>query len=453
MGELRVPGMTGRDTAPGAQTSPATGPQGAAAPGRTSVAALLIMAVAAAVAWIRMPPIVAVSLYAEDGRTFVGGWFTGHGWLMLWGPYAGYQHLIPRLASGLVVSLLPVPWWAPAVHVVACGVVGVIAGLVFVYSRDVIAFCPSRVVLGLITVLTPIAGQEALGNLANLHWFVLYLTPWLLLATPRSTAGTWAMTLVALLATATEPQCAVFLPLVLWRIVRCRRTWPVMAGWMVGVTAQVITFMVAPRAVATVYPPLASTVEGYVLNAGMTVATSRPRVLGAVLVHIGWWIGFAGVAAILAVAVVGFVWGQLMARVAIAALVYGSVLSWTASFVLGSNPLFFYSTQTDDQLTDPLLVRWATAASMLLVATIPVAVGVLVQRYPRSRPVGAGTLLAFVCIMALSLPSGGPPDNRGWGPEVEKAETKCAATGGVVKLVTPPWPPWGVRVPCSRLTG
>jgi len=144
-----------------------------------------------------------------------------------------------------------------------------------------------------------------------------------------------------------------------------------------------------------------------------------------------------------------------MARVAIAALVYGSVLSWTASFVLGSNPLFFYNTQTDDQLTDPLLVRWATAASMLLVATIPVAVGVMVQRYPRSRPVGAGTLLAFVCIMALSLPSGGPPDNREWGPEVEKAETKCAATGGVVKLVTPPWPPekWGVRVPCSRLTG
>ena len=144
-------------------------------------------------------------------------------------PYAGYQHLIPRLASGLVIALVPPAGWALAINAIACLVVGTVAGLIYVFSRDVISFRPARVVLGLLAVMTPMAGLEALGNIANLHWFLLYLTPWLLLATPRSTLGAALMAVVAFVSVATEPQCAIFLPLAIWRFVASPRTRPVIA--------------------------------------------------------------------------------------------------------------------------------------------------------------------------------------------------------------------------------
>ena len=395
-------------------------------------AAVIVAVAASVIAWIRMPTAVAGWLYAEDGRSFIGDWLGTNEPIkgdlsLLWMPYAGYQHLIPRLASGLVTHLLPPASWALAVNAISCLVVGSVAGLVYLFSRDVISFLPSRVVVGLLAVMTPIAGAEALGNLANLHWFLLYLTPWLLLATPRSTAGAWAMAVVALLATGTEPQCAIFLPLALWRFVQVPRIRPVVVGWLIGVLAQVITTLEAPRALGTGNPPIASTVEGYVLNAGMTLATTHIPLLGEVIVRIGWWIGFVGVAAILAVAAVGIVKGRPMAKLAIAVLLYGSVVSWTASFVLGRNPAFYYSEMDVVRLGSPLLARWGTAASMLLAATIPVTVAVMVQRYPRWRPAWVTLLGVLALALILNLVAHPGRDDQTWQQEVDGASTSCAS--------------------------
>jgi len=253
-------------------TDPVEKPAGGSATGVPEVhrawpGAVAVGAVGAIIGWVRMPTAVAGWLYAEDGRTFIGDWLGTNqpdkGSLsLLWMPYAGYQHLIPRLASGVVVALVPPAGWALAINAIACLVVGAVAGLVFVFSRDVISFLPSRVVLGLLAVLTPMAGIEALGNIANLHWFLLYLTPWLLLATPRSTVGVWAMAALAFLSVATETQCAIFLPLVIWRFVVSPGSRPVMVCWLLGVAAQVATTIEAPRALGTAVPPVASTVEG-----------------------------------------------------------------------------------------------------------------------------------------------------------------------------------------------
>ena len=230
-----------------------------------------------------MPAGVAGQLYAEDGRTFFGDWFTHGGWSLLIEPYAGYQHLVPRVTSWTIMSVFPAQWWATATNLAACSIVGAVAGLVFFFSRDVTSFWPSRVALGLLTAVAPIVGFEALGNLANLHWFLLYLSIWVLLATPRSVIGAWGMGVVALLCTATEPQCAMFLPLAVWAVVRSRRSRPVVLCWTVGVVAQVVTTLIAPREIADHYPPLLSTVEGYVLNVGMTLGSINPGILGPVL--------------------------------------------------------------------------------------------------------------------------------------------------------------------------
>ena len=431
---------------------PGSGEAAAGWTARTVPVAGLVGLVALIIAWFRIPDDVTGQLYAEDGRTFFGDWLTHGGWSLLIEPYAGYQHLIPRLSSLLIMTTLPVTWWAVATNLLACLLVAIAAALVFVYSRDVVTFWPSRVALGLLTVLTPIVGFEALGNLANLHWFLLYLCVWVLLATPRSTAGAIAMGVVALLCTATEPQCAIFLPLVIWRIIQSRRTWPVMAGWLIGFAGQVATTLIAPRGVATQYPPVLSTIEGYVLNVGMTLGSNNPRMLGRVLLHLSWWPGFIWIAAILAFAGFGVWKGSVTARIALVALLYGSVVSWTASFVLGSNPDFFYSEQIPAQLAVPNLIRWGTAAALMLVATIPVTVGIIAHRYPTWRRAGAGLLAGLLAIMVVNLIWIRPAIPPSWWTTVEQAQLQCPTTpDGTVKVVTPPGPDWAVGVPCSML--
>ena len=415
-------------------------------------AALIVGACSTGIAWLRMPVDVSGQLYAEDGRTFFGDWFTHGGWSLLIEPYAGYQHLVPRVTSWMIRTVFPVEWWATATNLAACSIVGAVAGLVFFFSRDVTSFWPARVALGLLTAVAPIVGFEALGNLANLHWFLLYLSVWVLLATPRSMVGAWAMGVVALLCTATEPQCAMFLPLAVWAVFRSRRSWPVVLCWTVGVVAQVATTLIAPRAIAVDYPPLLSTVEGYVLNVGMTLGSISPDILGLVLVRTSWWIGSIGVLLVLASAVLGAVWGECRERVAILALLYGSIVSWTASFVLGANPNFFYSEMTPEQLGEPLLIRWGTAAGLMLGATLFVAGGVAARRRPEWRRGAFAAIGLIVIVMAANLAGAEPAAPDSWGTSVDESAATCSDNpDAVIDVTTPPGPEWAVPLPCSVL--
>ena len=341
-------------------------------------AALIVGVCSTAIAWMRMPAGVAGQLYAEDGRTFFGDWFTHGGWSLLIEPYAGYQHLVPRVTSWTIMSVFPAQWWATATNLAACSIVGAVAGLVFFFSRDVTSFWPSRVALGLLTAVAPIVGFEALGNLANLHWFLLYLSIWVLLAIPRSVIGAWGMGAVALLCTATEPQCAMFLPLAVWAVVRSRRSRPVVLCWTVGVVAQVVDN--ADRTARDCRSLPASALHRRGLrpqrrNDTRFAPSRRPgpgpgrgRPGGSARSVCCWFSRSA---------VLGAVWGERRERVAITALLYGSIVSWTASFVLGANPIFFYSDMTPEQLGEPLLIRWGTAAGLMLGATLFVAIGVV----------------------------------------------------------------------------
>lgn len=175
----------GVDVAP----EPADGPEPARGPGREFRVASVVAVVATVVAWLRMPVNTRGRLYAEDGQHFVSAWVNRPAAGLLVEPYAGYQHLVPRLVGGLVVWSVPKAGWAVAVNLIVCLILGGAAALIYVYSRDVVAFGPARVALALIIVVVPIAGQEPLGNLANLHWFLLYLLVWVLLAVPRSAPG------------------------------------------------------------------------------------------------------------------------------------------------------------------------------------------------------------------------------------------------------------------------
>ncbi len=407
---------------------------------------------AACLAWLRLQPDVRDTLYAEDGVLFVHDQAVRGGVTLLWEPYAGYQHLIPRSVAWFVTTFLPVPLWGLVVVLIACAIVGVIAALVFVYSGDVIAYYPSRIVLGLIVVLIPVAGMQPLGNLANLHWFLLYLMPWVLMSTPRSRLGIGVAVVVALLATATEPQCLIFAPLVLWRFVTFPRTRLVMLAWAVGIAFQAVTYLTAPRVQTAGRPPFASIADGYVIEVGMSIVTSRGYLLGRAVVTVGWWIGFVWVAGILALAAFGFVRGRAPVRAMLLTLVLGSLASWTLSSVVNNFVEFYFSQMTPEQLNNLRLGRWGTSASLMLAATVPVAVAALIEWRPRWWPAAVTVLGLMLLAMVVNLTYRPVVQGPLWSDQIEAGKVVCATTPDATIVITTEPMGWELGLPCSIVT-
>jgi len=122
--------------------------------------ATVVGVVAAALAWFRVSAGQTDNLHAEDGVLFLHDWAVDGHLSLLWQPYAGYLHVIPKIVSWFVSATVPVAWWGYAMTAVACGLVGIVAAQVFFYSADVVDYYPERIALGLTTVLIPIAGIE-----------------------------------------------------------------------------------------------------------------------------------------------------------------------------------------------------------------------------------------------------------------------------------------------------
>lgn len=405
---------------------------------------------AAVVAWIRVPSALRDNLYAEDGVVFVGGWAWPRSVSLFWEPYGGYQHLLPRFGSWLVVNLLPVASWGYAITAFACVVVGLVAAAVYACSADLVTFWPARIVLGLLVALVPVAGVEPLGNLANLHWFMIMLMPWVLLARPRTRWGLALLVVVTLVATLSEPTCIIFAPLALWRFVTARRERLIVVAWAVGVAAQVVTTLLAPRPRTPGRPPWLSVALGYVRDVGMSMVTAEPRRLGLAITTVGWWTGLVWVLGILVVAGVAAWFASRDVRVLLAALLIGSVASWSAAFITNNAREYYFSVLTDNELLALPLSRWATAASMMLAATVPVAVAVLVTRFPRLRPVGGGILGVMLVLLAINVPARSTPDYESWSVQMDEDMTSCGTSDSELRVHGAP-ENWRFSIPCSAL--
>jgi hypothetical protein len=419
---------------------------------RASYVALVGWVVGTAVGYLRIPARGRDTLYAEDGQRFIGDWLAIHSWAVLYQPYMGYQHLLPRIVSGLVVAMLPIGWWADAMSLLACALVGAGAVLVYVFSRDVVSSPVARFGLAAVMVLCPIAGIEAVGNLANLHWYLLYLMPWVLLAVPRSTRAAVLMAILALVITLTEPQCVLFAPLAVFSFKYRRSSRLVVIGWLAGLFLQAVTYFNAPRMRTSGAPPLASTVKGYLVNAVLSNGSSNHVTVGRLLRNFGWGIGVVSLCVFLAFAAFACLRGNAIVRVAVPALLFASAAGWVGAFYINNNPQYFYSALRHDQLVHVPLVRWGTAAAMLLIAVIPVAAGVLISRNPRWWPTASATVVLTVIVMGFNLTS---PDNIRAGPRwhfaLKNAAATCKATKQKTVEVTTTPVGWHVLVRCSHL--
>jgi hypothetical protein len=408
----------------------------------------------AAVAWFRIPALARDTFWAEDGRTFVSSAALG-GPGVLFTPYAGYLHTVPRLVAAGVV-LLPVDQWALATTAAACAVAGALAVVVFVCARDLVPWLPARLFISGLTVLAPLAPREVLGNLANLHSVFLWALFWVALSRPRRMRTAIILSAVALFGALTEIQTLFLAPLLLLRS-RDRLVWIVRAGLLAGMAAQAVVTLGWPRAQDTnpAVDPL-SIAYGYLINAVMPLVVPQARI-GHVLVATGPAVGIAVLALIVAAAAFVAVRGTRGQRVLVVAALSGSVLIYVASVVTNPNTFYDYARFASAQLSNAWLTRYGVVPSMLLALVFPVAAAIALRR-PHRRVAFRWTVVAVAGLAAaLIVAQFGPQLTRrsygpAWQPQLAAATAQCRRDDELRFVNLKETIGWSVTVPCSDLT-
>lgn len=406
----------------------------------------------ALVQFSRIPAQARDVLYAEDGQYFLADWINRPGIGLLFEPYAGYQHFVPRVLSGAVRWIFPAPLWGLALTFSACAVVSGIALTVYAIARSRRLSIPVSVAVAAIPVLLPLARLEAIGSVANLHWYFGYLMFWLLLFVPRTRLQAVAAGTAAAVAVLTEPQAMFLLPLVLVVVFRHRRaSIPVVAGWVVGCVVQGLTVASFLGIRPYSFDDERSAFYGYLVNVVGTDISMRGTRLSTAVATFGWLgLSLMTVLVLCAVAAAAVLARDLDLRVVIVGGLAGSVVLWCASYFMNDHSMFRYAALVPGEVAFPL-VRWGMTAAMLLLAACVVALQVAADRWPRARPVVGVALAAGVVVLALAAWRGDStrvgPD---WSDGVHEAEVSCDAGAGAVQVAAAP-AGWSVRLPCTAL--
>lgn len=402
--------------------------------------------------WLRLPRGGLDTFYAEDGRTFIGDWVNRPSFSLFFEPYAGYQHLLPRVVSFLVAYLTPIGWWANSIAILSCLVVGSVAYLIWVLSRDVVASTVARFALATLPVILPIARLEAIGDVTNLHWYMVYLMPWILLARPRTTLGKYGLAIVAFIAVMTEPQCVIYLPLAALMFFKqpgCRFT---VVGWLAGSLVQGLTDLKFMGIRTADYANFLSGAKGYSINAVATNAVASGSRLGSLVVRFGWWIPAVAVMVFMIAAILTWIYGSGHIRIAVTTVVLASFATWGFSFFLNNHSGFNYELMSTGQLLGMPFVRWGTGAAMLIAAVIPLSAATIIARWPQFRMVGYGCVIGMVAVMSVWFAQG--DTTRGgphWNDGLKVGRTSCE-TQATTHVEIPSYPAgWAVSVPCKDL--
>ncbi|WP_066515873.1 hypothetical protein [Curtobacterium ammoniigenes] len=415
-----------------------------------------VIALPSALAWSRLPAIARGTLWGEDGKFFLADNLQ-HGSLgSLFIPYQGYLHLVPRLIVDVAVHITPIGDFARTITAITVLVVGGVGALVYVLSRDVIDAPAMRLALAVVPALAPLSPVEILGNAANLHSFLLYLTPWLFLARPRTWWTAAALGGVAVLVGLTEIQTILFVPLLALRRPSLRSL-PVTAAALVAACCQVVTSLLYPRT-----PPAGATdsvrdvAVGYVLEPFAQSFVGNSASVGAAVARWGALVvvvPFLGALGYLAVAL----WrGSARHRLLIGALLWGSAITWSASVLVNHIVEFRFAEYTAAQLRALGTSRYAAVGSLFLLAALVVATDVYLGAAERPlRLIGWAAAVGVVVVFVVNVVPSTTTRDQGplWSPQIQNARVACAAHNAPpgILIQEAPHPPWSVVIPCAMI--
>ena len=417
---------------------------------RELLTSLAVGGLAALLAWLRLDGRTRGVVWAEDGYFLQNR--LDHGPLVsVLRPYEGYLHVLPRTVVELA-ALLRLEDYAVGVAALCCVVAGGVGSLTYLCSRDVVGSRAARAVLGLVPVLVPTGAAEVLGTAANLHWFLLWLSPWVLLCRPTTRRGAWALAAVLLVITLSETQAAMFLPLLVfvWRD-RLRR--PMVAAFLAGVATQVAMLLVEGRPTAVLDegdPSFLDLVQGYGLHVFLQMFHPATGGVGDVLVERGWSLVVAASVPWLLV---------LVALVATTrrredwpvtlAIGAGATVPFVAGVVLNFRSFLEFSAFGFETLAIFAPLRYAVVPAMFVLA----AAVVVADRAP--RVVRAGLLAGVLALGVWHLDAGPTKrsDGPGWARGIQRAEAECRRTDAETVEVRQAPEGWQVVVACADLTG
>ncbi|MFT4211425.1 MAG: hypothetical protein QM626_06085 [Microbacterium sp.] len=427
--------------------------------------ALALVVVATGVAWIRLPTDALGAIWADDAQPFLSEAWANGPWASVFTPYAGYLHVVPRIVTALTVQFLPLDLAAFGLAAGSCIVAGITAGLVFVCSGAVLPWAPARVAVALITVMAPLLPVQVLGNPTNLHWFAVWLTPWLLLARPKGRGTTVVFFLAALLAALTEPQVLLFVPLIFVPPYR-RRRFLVMAGTLIGGIVQIVVSVIAPRVISgDIDLGFVSVLRGWLFYAVLRLWVPSDGTAADMIVGSGWWVAVVALLPFVAAAVVVVLRGTAATRLLLVALTAASIGTFATPYLVnkgGGSDYADYSRWEGYDLIvsltqDPIAIfaahRYAVAPQMFLLATLPLAAYALWRSGRRRMTVAPLVVLGVVFGMAFlgNHPSDrdGSPD---WADDVATARAACAALPEDTALTWESFPQgWSVTFTCAQI--
>jgi len=394
-------------------------------------------------------------MWAEDGAVFLINAKTLAFPAVILQPYAGYLHSVPRLAAELV-ALLPFSWAAAGMAIAAVMLRAALAVLVFAAARG---HCPSpwlRLAIAATIVVLPVGNNEALGNLTNVHWFVLFAAFWVLLWRP---ASGWAITLasvVLLLAATSSPLVFALVPLAALRLaLPLRRDRLPAAAYLFGTAVQLVPVVTNHRTPGDPFD-LAQATYAAIARGPLVMLLGPERTAdlypkAAALSAIYGWPALLATLLVLAAASVAIVNGSAPRQFLVAALLAYAALIMAAIMYLNWGDIL----RIDHDRTVITGQRYGIVPCLFLFA----AVACGLDRLPRpSWRVGmwaARTALAAVIVYGAVFQWGsgeygvqlyGPS----WTESVASARAQCVAGGQEVKVQENP-DGWVIPIRCDQI--
>lgn len=424
-----------------------------ALPVRTAAGVISVLAVAC-VAFLRMPPDARDVVWAEDGGIFLRDAMARRGLLDIFAPYDGYLHVVPRLAAKTVVRFFAVDDYALAMNFLGCVVTALVALLVFYCAKAVTSNLYIRLGWASITVLVAPAPLETLANFANIHSYLLWLTPWLLIKPATSRLSGLVLFSAALLTSLTEIVSALFIPLFALRF-KDKAMWPARSGLVIGLAFQAVATVSNPRSHPEGYPlSVPSVVMGWFLNSSSAIVYGNSTQIVANIQNFDAWPAILAAVPFALAAVVGFRKGTMDQRLLGAVFLLSSIGVWSATQIVNFQEYFDYAAFDAERWKMFFLSRYSTVPSMFLLALLPWAA--LCDR-SKTRNLATAALSVFLVLQCLYFFPQNTARNDGpaWRTGVGTARDAClrepSLAAAPVHVAPEKWLAQGLMVDCALL--
>jgi hypothetical protein len=421
---------------------------------RAKMVACYLAAFAAAVAYLLLIPAGRSRLeniWAEDGARFLLDAENLPLWKALAQPYAdsGYLHTIPRLGAELA-SQLPLSAAAATIAVTAAVLRAGVALLVYTASSGFLRSRPLRIALAALVVLAPVGNAEAINNLANFHWFILFGSFWLLWWRPARRWQAILAAVVLFLAATSSALVPLLAPLALARFaLPGRRQRTVTLGFFLGTAIQSVVLLLNSRNQHFNESADAKTAALSALSRVPLVTFTGSEDVLSYYRTFGYWPFIAALVFVLALALVAFRWGG-----APRALLVTAALAYAALYITLSLSENWHWRPGFPQPEFVLDGQRYSVIPCLLFLTV-VAVGL--DSLPRAGwrllgMVGVGAVLVIGIVRQLPR-STGTMDGVPWTQSVADAKLACSQGKPTAILQLVPTSPqnWTVELSCQYI--